>query len=308
VLIASSALGGNIYVYPFLEGALNILYTITWPESDSEDSPRKFYEQLRSSVASGARFPYDCPYEIALVRASSTPDATPPHAVWAVAILANSVTGSSMGALDQTVPELERWFSKYIPGGRTSGSVIHTAEASHLKLASELRPDYDVVENFGTFVGEPEVEPFTETVEAKPMLVSEMEALKTLAGQPLSQEAPKILTNPPTHPVAPPLKSVTTQPASSNTVSSCLGLGLMISGVILIPISLVLGALMAIGQFYSDPSPTNTTTTSIGEFLLYLACCPVPVLVLGIGMIFLGVYIPRWLKQNQSPPVILPKG
>jgi hypothetical protein len=279
---------------------MNILYTITWPEIDSEETPRLFYGQLRASVAHGARFPYDCPYEIALVQASTTPDATPPAAAWAVAVLANSVASETLGGTEQTVPLLEGWFRQCVPGGIPPGGLIHSGHATHLKLASELRPDYVIIENFGTFVGEPEIE-----LPAKP-LSAEAVALKALVGQPLSAEAQRALASLPSRPLA--TAPVNPLPAIPNTVSTCLGVGLMIAGVILIPVSLVLGALMAFGQFSSAPATAGSTTTSTTDFIFLLACCPLPILILGIGMIFLGIFLPRWLKQTQSLPVTPPKG
>jgi hypothetical protein len=286
---------------------MNILYIITWPESNSEETSRQFYEQLRSSVARGARFPYDCPYEIALVRASDTPDATPPLAGWAVATLANSVAADSIGDTGHTVPKLESWFNQCIPGGIQPGRSIHSAHATHLKLASELRPDYDIIANFGTFVGEPELEIPEKPVESNPAQSIEAETSKAGRGQTLSfaQAVEKLQGTPP----PPSVNTVTPRPAISNKVSTCLGLGMMITGVILIPVSLVVAALLAFGVFYTDPSSASTTAqTSVGEFFLYLACCPLPVLVLGVGLVTLGIFIPRWLKETQSLPVAPPKG
>ncbi len=292
---------------------MNILYTITWPASDSGDLPRQFFEQLRAGVAQGARFPFDCPYEVALVRAAQSPDATPPAHGWAVAVLAMRVTTTEIGASEHTVPEMEKWFQQCIPGGIPAGSTIQSTEARHLKLASELEADFDVVENFGTFVGEPDAEAPAPAA-APPPPVSPKEAPKAGFGQPLTQEAQKILTSPPvsTPPdgFSPPLAAAPparpAQSDDSDKLGTCLGIGLMAGGVLLIPVSLLLGALLALGQFSTDPTTGGATNTSTTDFVLLLACCPVPLLVLAVGMILLGVYLPRWMKQNQPRPAAPP--
>ena len=69
----------------------------------------------------------------------------------------------------------------------------------------------------------------------------------------------------------------------------------MAAGVLLIPVSLLLGALLAFGQFSTDPTTGGAPATSTGDFLLFLACCPAPVFVLGVGLILLGIFVPRWM-------------
>ena len=86
-----------------------------------------------------------------------------------------------MAPLEHTLPELENWFKQCVPGGLPPGSLIQPAVATHLKLASEMRPDYEVVANFGTFVGEPELE--TPPGRTNPP-----------ASQPVSAETPKVLS------------------------------------------------------------------------------------------------------------------
>jgi hypothetical protein len=283
---------------------MNILYTITWPGTHSEELPRQFFDQLRQGVARGVSFPFDCPYEIALVRATETPDATPPAHDWAVAVLAMRVTTHEIGATDNTLPALENWFKECAaPGEIPQGSVVESAEASHLKLESELRTDYVLVESFGTFVGEPEPEPEgSPPTSARPPLSPESEALKALVEHPvIAQEAPK----PPTSPTTPTPPPPYVPPALSNDtekLGTCLGILLMAGGVLLVPVSVLLGALMALGQFSPNTEPGSAAANSIAEFIMLLACCPLPILILGVGLILLGVFLPRWIKQNQSRP------
>jgi hypothetical protein len=288
---------------------MNILYTITWPESETGDAPRQFFNQIRESVARGASFPFDCPYEIALVQPSKTPDATRPRPEWAVAILAMRVTTSEIGASENTLPQLRTWLAGCIPSTIPADAVYQSSEASHLKLASELGRDYNIVANFGTFVGEPEMERPAEPAKPKPSISPETEALKALVGQPLSAEAQKVLGSPPQSERNGPGNTAApaAQPAISDKVRACLTIGLLVSGVLLIPVSLVLGALLAFGEFTPDPS-TGASSGSTAEFIQYVACCPLPVLILGIGLIFLGIFLPRWLKETQSLPVNQPKG
>lgn len=282
---------------------MNILYTITWPGTHSGELPRQFFNQLREGVARGVSFPFDCPYEVALVHATEAPDATPPAHDWAVAVLAMRVTTNEIGATDNTLPVLEGWFKQCAaPDVISQGSVIESTEASHLKLESELRTDYDIVESFGTFVGEPEAAPEGSTpTTARPPLSPESEALKALVEHPGSQGNPP----PPTRPTAPTTPPPYVPPARANDsekLGTCLGILLMAGGVLLIPVSILLGALMALGQFSPNTETSSTSTTSTTEFIMLLACCPLPILVLGVGLILMGIFLPRWIKQNQSRP------
>jgi hypothetical protein len=293
---------------------MNFLYTITWLDSDQEETARLFYGKLRASIAGGARFPFDGPYEVALARASSTPDATPPPADWAVVFLVMRFAANELGASDQSLPQLENWFSQCIPGGIPAGARIMPGQATHLRLDSELSPDYKVVGSFGTFVGEPEVAPPQAAGESKPAeaaeaakapLSPEAEALKALVGLPLTDQLKAALNRqallapppPPSRVETYPPPAAPAKPAFSPTARTCLGLALLISGVLLVPVSLVLGALMALGQF-TPPDPSSTIPpTSTTDFIFLLACCPLPILVLGAGLILLGVFLPRWMKN-----------
>lgn len=287
---------------------MNILYTITWPNSASDEQPRQFYEQLRAGAARGVPFPFDTPYEVGLVHVTETPDATPPAHDWAVAIMAMSVATEEMGAADRTLPVLENWFKACAPEGIAPGAV-QTAEASHLKLESELRTDYEVVSSFGTFVGEPEADSAAPAAPPKPALTTEMEALKAVVNEPLAPKIEPVSAAvpppvPPPPPVTPPPATAPATANDSNTLSTCVGIGFMAAGVLLIPVSILLAALFAMGQFSTNPETGAATTTTMTDFVLILACCPLPLLIMGIGLILLGVFLPRWIKQNQARPVI----
>ncbi len=263
---------------------MNILYTITWPEIGSKQVPKQIFEQIRSAVGQGLKFPFDCPYEVALVKADGADD-NPQMVV----ILGVSTTPLLVGDCSSTLPQITDWLNHCLPTEvHLNGGVISARPATHLKIEPELGEGYQLIANFGTFVGEPDLK----RPDPPPAVVGSAQVK-------VEGEKPRATPTAVSVPLkAPAAKAAARTPAISSTARSCITISLLVSGVLAIPISLVLGAVLALGEFSQDPTSTTATAPgSPGEFALILLCCPIPILVLGIGLILLGIYLPRWLKE-----------
>lgn len=279
---------------------MNIRYTITWPDPRDAQAPRQFYEALRAGVArnnsqpGGARFPFDCPYEVGLMRSiEGQPD-------WMVAILAVQVVDSRDAQGADMAPLLSAWIEQCHPDGLSGEASLTSAPANHIKLASELGSGYEVIDSFGTFAGEPTLADLAREAPAAPTPPAETPPpLKsTVAVDPAAKNTPVKPAPRSPSPLKPGSKP-TPRPAAQASpatvipgeVTTCLRIGLIAGGALLGLAGLALAVLLALAQSSSSAS------SGPGEIVLALLCCPLPALVLGVALVVFGAILPKFMKR-----------
>ncbi len=273
---------------------MNFCYTITWPDPRDPQSPRQFYSTLRAGVArnnsqpGGARFPFDGPYEVGLARSL---DGLP---AWSVVVLAVQVADARDAQGADTVPLLAAWIEQCHPGGLPGEASLTSAQASHIKLASELGASCEVVDSFGTFAGEPTLEDLAREAPATPVELPLPQKI-VLPADPAAKVTPAPQSQPPLKPAQKPIPRPTAQASSAGNVpgevTACLRVGLVAGGGLLGLAGLALAVVLALAQ------SSSTASSGPGEIILALLCCPLPALVLGAGLIVLGAILPKLLKR-----------
>ncbi|HEX2980296.1 MAG TPA: hypothetical protein VHO48_08535 [Anaerolineaceae bacterium] len=290
---------------------MNLLYAVSWYYSGASDEARAFYLALRRGVAQGKSFPIPCPYEVALVHALPNPDS-----YWMVAVLALRNTPGD-DSLD-TTNRINDWFKEC---GAAGWEDKETRSARAVSVESELGSGYEVTDSFGTFVGEPnpgDPEPPAEAPEEHPTGPSEPPAIETAAPiallpEPASAAAP--ITEPVTEPASPAQVTADLigalggaprpQPAAPYAVpapaapqsgtrpNSCFGIGLTVLGVMLVIGGFGVGLLFLLGQIAGE------SENSFEDFLLAIACVPLPVVIAGAVLLALGVFLTRRARRTE---------
>lgn len=275
---------------------MNFTYTITWPNPHDAEAPHQFYNALRAGVVrnnsqpGGARFPFDCPYEVGLARSLEEPPG------WMVAILAVQVADARDAQGADTVPLLVAWIDQCRPGGLPGEASLTSAPANHIKLASELGAGYKVVDSFGTFAGEPTLKDLEREAPTPPAETPPPQKI-TIPADPAAKVTPippAPQPQPPPKPISKPAPRPTAQASPAAGIPgevTCLRVGLIAGGALLGLAGLALAAVLALAQ--SSPGASSGP----GELVLALLCCPLPALVLGAGLIVLGAILPKLLKR-----------
>lgn len=262
---------------------MNLLYTLAWHGPAAEEDARHLYNHLRMATMRGERFPFGCPYEVALAQQRST------DGEWIIAILA--MRGGILGDLErtETIIKLEDWFSRSGADGIRGGQ---TRPADHLKVASELGLTYAVTESFGTFVGEPEDAAAKKPSEAKPEPVKTAAEPVVRPPETLSEAVARAAaTTPP-----PAGKTVTVNPETAKSCAAWAGGAAIALGGLAGLFGLLLALLFVIGQFASEPSDTT-----MEDFFLIMACFPLPMLIFAAAMIVIGIIVIRQVRKKPAP-------
>lgn len=273
---------------------MNILYTVLW--TDNEELPRASFQRLRDAVARGERLPFDGPYEVALVRE--------PTGQVAVAVLALTANAPIAGDAASSLPEFTGWFARMALTGGAPAPSYDAQPAQHLKLASELGPSALVLENFGTFVGEPD--------EAAPGVAAPGMAAPGMAAAPVVMVAPvqpapaaapfqavaAAAPAPARVPIPPVAPAAAAQTGLSSGCATALRVTLLVGGILLLVGGVCVGSLGVIGYFI--PSSNIDPQTDTGNFILGMAVCFLPVILAGGVLVVIGILLPRWLKGKQA--------
>jgi hypothetical protein len=130
--------------FEIMEATMDLVYLKSWLYCSLEDSQagaREFFNKLRASLDSGVKFPFEVPYEVALVHTRSGGDEW-----WMVGVLAKR--NNPFDDSSETVNKLDAWVEQCGAGGYDTTEYPTARGGSIRGTFADSR--YSIVDQFST--------------------------------------------------------------------------------------------------------------------------------------------------------------